>query len=146
MAFGSELGSSRISSSAGTATRPDVAVVVPAAGVYGNVPRLVAAGFASRFALDFEAVDDLQLAIEMTLRSVRIQGDRAIVSFDEEPERVVVTIGPVAQGSLEQRLRDGNDEESELRAFLAHLVDEVETTLEPIPAVVLRKRHPLSAT
>ena len=144
MATGSELDSSLVSST--PVTVPAVAtVVVPAAGLFGNVPRLVAAGFASRFSLDFEAVDDLQLAIEMTLRSVQIEGDRAVVTFGQDLDCLVVSIGPVSRGSFAQRLRDGNDGEIELKSFLEHLVDEADATLEPVPAIVLRKRHTLSA-
>ena len=144
MASGPELESSRISSRPDTA--PDVvATVIVPTGSFGNVPRLIAAGFASRFSLDFEAVDDLQLAIEMTLRSVQIDGRRAFVTFGRDLDFLIVTVGPVSRGSLAQRLRDGNDGEIELKAFLEHLVDEADTTLEPLPAVVLRKRHTLSA-
>ena len=49
-----------------------VSIALPVDG-YVNVARLVTAGLGSQLEFGFEAIDDLQLAIELALRSVLAQ-------------------------------------------------------------------------
>ncbi len=59
-------------------TADSVTITVPVDG-YEKVVRLVSAGLASRLGFGFETVDDLQLAIELVLRSMPVArrlGDR----------------------------------------------------------------------
>ena len=57
-----------------------MSIELPARG-FVNVVQLVIGGFVSRLALGFEAVDDLQLAVELILRSIAVEGGRATLSL-----------------------------------------------------------------
>ena len=56
-------------------TADAVTIVLPREG-YEKVVRLVAAGVVSRLGFGYETVDDVQLAIELVLRSVPGGGDQ----------------------------------------------------------------------
>jgi len=105
---------------------------------YVGVARLVAAGFAARLDLRYEAVDDLQTAIETVLRSAFRPGDHATVAISSGGGSLAVAIGPVAPGALKRRFheRDGVDG-MDLDGLLGRLVDSVTVESEPISSIVL---------
>src|SRR5437588_7307855 len=78
-----------------------VSVVLPAQG-YVNVARLVATGFASQLGLGFEAVDDLQLAVELVLRTVPAEGGRVRVTLASDADGLNVVLGPYAPQAAER--------------------------------------------
>ena len=57
-----------------------MSIVLPVDG-YVHVARLVTAGFGSQLEFGFEAIDDLQLAIELALRSVPANDGRATIQL-----------------------------------------------------------------
>jgi len=73
-------------------SRNAVSISLPVEG-FVNVARLVTAGFGSQLDLGFEAIDDLQLAIELALRSVPARDGSATValSSDESGLTAIVT-------------------------------------------------------
>jgi RNA polymerase sigma-B factor len=80
-----------------------VSVVVPARR-YTDVVRLVVAGFVSRM-LGFEAVDDIQLALEAIVRSVAPDGTHVRVSLARDGEWLTLAVGSFQLDELERRLR-----------------------------------------
>jgi hypothetical protein len=119
-----------------------IVVTLPAAG-YENVARLITGGLASRLDFGFEAVDDLQLAVELVLRSLPARRGAATVAFSEDGACLWIEITPAAGVSLDRRLdRDGNGEGVELGASLRRLVDAVALSDGSEPAVVLTKALP----
>lgn len=119
--------------------RNSVSVVLPVAG-FANVARLVTAGFVSQLAFGFEAVDDLQLAIELVLRSLPLQGTSARVTLASDEDGVTVSVGTFEEHSVERGLRDVVRDGLDLRTTLGRLADSVEIVEVGAPAVVLRKR------
>jgi hypothetical protein len=111
-------------------------IVLPAQG-FENVVRLVLAGYSSRLSLGFEALDDLQLAVELALRSLPLAGGRATVTLERPGGELTVTIGPFAAATLERRLEELTPEGIDLASLLRRLVDTVETS---DATLVLRKR------
>src|SRR5579862_2390020 len=79
-----------------------VTLTLPVEG-YENVARLVSGGLASRLDFGFEAVDDLQLAIELVLRSLPSRLGTVDVSLVDQDGALTVVIGPVGSLSLDQR-------------------------------------------
>jgi hypothetical protein len=119
-------------------TEPSVQIAFPA-GEYMAVARLVAGGFATRLNFGFDAVDDLQLAIETLLRSAFAPSAQATMSIASDGESLVVSIGPVDASAVGRMLYGANGSEGiELGALLAQLVDGVTTAPTPVPSVVLR--------
>jgi hypothetical protein len=116
-----------------------LSVVLPVEG-FGNVARLVTAGFVSQLAFGFETIDDLQLAVELLLRSVPVQGTHATVALASGADGLTVTVGTFEAGAVGRQLnaivRDGID----LRTYLGRLADSVEVVESGSPSVVLRKR------
>jgi hypothetical protein len=120
-----------------------VIVTLPTAG-YENVARLITGGLASRLDFGFEAVDDLQLAVELVLRSLPARKDAATLAFSEDGDCLWIEITPADGISLERRLeRDGDG--VELGASLRRLVDAVALSVGSEPAVVLTKALPARA-
>jgi hypothetical protein len=118
-----------------------VVMTLPIDG-YENVARLVTGGLASRLQFGFETVDDIQLAIELVLRSVPGRNGMVTVSLLDDGTNLVVEIGPVGALTLEQPLRALDGSGMELGASLERLVDSVELRAEPSPTVVLRRTLP----
>jgi hypothetical protein len=118
-----------------------VEVTLPVDG-YENVARLVTAGLASRLDFGFETIDDLQLAIELVLRSIPDRSGCATVSLASDGSRLTVEVWPLAGLRLEQPLRALDGAGLELGASLERLVDAVELKQSPEEVVVLRKRLP----
>jgi hypothetical protein len=125
----------------GVVGRDPVAITLPVEG-YENVARLVTGGLAARLEFGFETVDDIQLAIELVLRSIPAREASTTVSFLHDGQSLWVEIGPVLGLTLEQPLRALDGGGMELGASLERLVDSVELQAEPEPSVVLRKALP----
>lgn len=102
---------------------------------YVGVARLVAAGVASRFDLDYAHVDDLQLATETLVRMVLGSGSTpATVTVETDEEALYVVVGPASPEVLQRRLRDAG----ELRMVLERLVDGVAERTVPDRSIALR--------
>lgn len=127
-------------------TRPDVTadsvtITVPVDG-YEKIVRLVSAGLASRLGFGFESVDDLQLAIELVLRSVPARGGSATVRMTSDGRELAIAIAPVGSLTLEQSLQPLDGAGVGLGASLERLVDVVELRSEPQSTVILVKALP----
>ncbi|HEY4348326.1 MAG TPA: hypothetical protein VGM80_12120 [Gaiellaceae bacterium] len=118
-----------------------IVITLPVSG-YENVARLVTGGLASRFEFGFETVDDLQLAIELVLRSVPDRDSTVTVSLFDDGRSLTVEIEPVPGLRLEQPLRALDGGGMELGSSLERLIDSVELRVAPAPTVVLCKRLP----
>jgi hypothetical protein len=122
-------------------TADSVTITVPVDG-YEKIVRLVSAGLASRLGFGFESVDDLQLAIELVLRSVPSRGGSATVRMTSDGRELSIAIAPVGSLTLEQSLQPLDGAGVGLGASLQRLVDTVELRLEPERTVVLVKSLP----
>jgi hypothetical protein len=126
-------------------TADPVTLSLPIEG-YENVARLVSGGLASRLDFGFEAVDDLQLAIELVLRSLPARTGSVDISLVDQGGSLTVVIGPVGSLSLEQRLRPLDGAGVELGRSLSRLVDSVEIAPGPDgPTALLAKKLPAQA-
>jgi hypothetical protein len=118
-------------------TKPFVTIELPTYD-YVGVARLVAAGVATRLDLPFDAVDDLQLALETVLRSAFASEDRAVIGIASNGLTLSVSVGPVAPSVLKQRLHDRDAlGDMDVGAMLGRLVDGVTVETEPLPSIVL---------
>jgi hypothetical protein len=116
-----------------------VSISLPVDG-YVNVARLVTAGFGSQLAFGFEAIDDLQLAIELALRSVPVHDGYATVSLTSDREGLTVTVSGSEGQPIDRQFPDGG-EGLDLLSCLGRLVDTVDILSGAAPAVVLRKNR-----
>ncbi len=110
---------------------------------YENVARLVTGGLASRLDFGFETVDDLQLAIELVLRSLHRHDEAVTLSLIDDGHSLQMEISPVGDLSLSQPLGPLEGAGVELGVSLERLVDSA--LLVPGPdgsAVVLTKTLP----
>lgn len=105
---------------------------------YVNVARLVTAGFGSQLEFGFEAIDDLQLAIELALRSVPAHDGYATVALSRDESGLTITVSGSEGQPLDPRFPDAG-EGLDLLSCLGRLVDSVDVVAGPAPAVVLRK-------
>jgi hypothetical protein len=122
-------------------TADSVTITVPVDG-YEKVVRLVSAGLASRLGFGFETVDDLQLAIELVLRSVPSRGGSATVRMASDGQSLSIAIASVGTLTLEQALQPMDGAGVALGASLERLVDAVELRAEPEPTIILVKSLP----
>ena len=122
-------------------TADSVTITVPVDG-YEKVVRLVSAGLASRLGFGFESVDDLQLAIELVLRSVPSRGGSATVRMTSDGRALSIAIAPVGSLTLEQTLQPLDGAGVGLGASLERLVDTVELRSGPESSVILVKSLP----
>jgi hypothetical protein len=120
-------------------SRNAVSIALPVDG-FVNVARLVTAGFGSQLELGFEAIDDLQLAIELALRSVPAREGYATVALESDDSGLTVIVTGSEGRSLDRRLPDGADG-LDLLSCLGRLVDSVDVVDGTAPAVVLRKNR-----
>jgi hypothetical protein len=120
-----------------------VSVAVPA-GRYTEVVRLVVGGFVSRI-LGYEAVDDVQLALEAVVRAVPVDGTHIRVSLANDGSWLTVAVGGFEAGTIEQRLGRVVNDDIELGSLLGHLVDTVEVDDGARGSIVMRKRLPSRA-
>ena len=82
-----------------------IALEAPLDAVFGPVVRLIVGGIAERADFGFEAMDDLQLAIERLLAEAGSDG-RVSMTFDLVPGRIRVRIGPLNVEGLAEALQD----------------------------------------
>jgi hypothetical protein len=122
-------------------TADAVTITVPVDG-YEKVVRLVSAGLASRLGFGFETVDDLQLAIELVLRSVPARGGSATVHMASDGRALSIEIGPANGLALDQALHPLDGAGVGLGASLERLVDSVELRTDLESTVVLVKSLP----
>lgn len=116
-----------------------VSVVVPS-GAYTDVVRLVTAGFVSQIGFGFEAIDDVQLAIELLLHSVPAQGERVTVTLASSAAGLKATVTSFDEGALRRHLGGDDSTPLDLISVIQRLVDSVEVVEGPEAAVVLRKQ------
>lgn len=90
-----------------------VALEAPLDGAFGPVVRLIVGGIAERAHFGFEAMDDLQLAIERLLAEAGPSG-RVTMGFDVLPGRIRVRIGPLHEAGLTEALQDPGSASSHL--------------------------------
>jgi len=97
---------------------------VPLDDAFGGVIRLVAGGIAEQASFGFEAMDDLQLALERLLAETGEQ-ERVEIAFEIGDDGVRALIGPVAEGRLSTVLGepDGGTGTLGLRRVLSAVVD-----------------------
>jgi hypothetical protein len=116
-----------------------VSVVLPVEG-FTNVARLVTGGFGAQLALGFDAIDDVQLAIEVVLRALPVRGTHATLALESDADALTITVGPFEEYAIEAGLDDVFRDGLGLRTYLGRLVDSVEVLDAAPPAVVLRKK------
>ena len=120
-------------------SRNAVSIALPVEG-FVNVARLVTAGFGSQLELGFEAIDDVQLAIELALRSVPVRDGTATVALSSDESGLTVIVSGSEGAPLDRRFPDSADG-LDLLSCLGRLVDHVDFVDEGTPAVVLRKNR-----
>ncbi len=84
-----------------------IALEAPLDETFVPVVRLIVGGIAERADFDFEAMDDLQLAIERLLAEAGSEG-RVSMTFDLAPGRIRARIGPLQEAALAGALQDGD--------------------------------------
>lgn len=104
-----------------------------------DVARCVTAAVASDLDLGFEAVDDVELAVELVLRAGVVTSGSATITLEVDEERLTVAIGSPDGGIAEERLRTVVGDGIALGEALGRLVDEVKVVSEPAPALLLCK-------
>lgn len=82
-----------------------VALEAPLDGAFGPVVRLIVGGVAERADFGFEAMDDLQLAIERLLAEAGAEG-QVRLSFELKGDGIRTRIGPLAERGLAEALQD----------------------------------------
>ncbi len=82
-----------------------IVLAAPLDETYGPVVRLIVSGIAERADFGFEAMDDLQLAIERLLAEAGSDG-RVSMTFDLVPGRIRTRIGPLREAGLAGALQD----------------------------------------
>jgi hypothetical protein len=122
----------------GTAFERPVSLSLPVEG-FVDVARLVVGGAASQFTLGFEAIDDIQLAVETILRAGLVDGDRATLELASDAKSLTITVGPIRPSALGQPIVDADRRTINPIALLGQLVDSAESRHEPTPALILRK-------
>jgi hypothetical protein len=91
---------------------------------FQGVVRLVVGGIAEQANFGFEAMDDLQLAIERLLAETETDG-RVKISFELSDGAVRTRIGPLREGSLIAALQESNGDTTtlSLARILSAVVD-----------------------
>lgn len=115
-----------------------VSLTVPVEG-FADVARRVLGGVAGMADLDFEAVDDLQLALEVVLRSRVVVGDTARITIAGNPTGLTVRVAEVDATSARRRLHAEPGSRLALGDVLERVVDGVDVTRGPLPELVLHK-------
>lgn len=81
-----------------------IAVEAPLGEAFAGVVRLIVGGIAERADFGFEAMDDLQLAIERLLAEAGSDG-RVSMGFELAPGRIRARIGPLGELGLSGALQ-----------------------------------------
>jgi anti-sigma regulatory factor (Ser/Thr protein kinase) len=129
---------------------PDViALTVPSDPRYGVVARVVVGGLAARLDLSYEALDDLQLAVESVLAAERLPAaDELTIEVAVDAGRLELAVGPVPPDAAERELATSADAERGaigLATILRAVVDGVEVVdRDGGRWLVLVKRVPVS--
>ena len=92
---------------------------------YTDVVRLVVGGFVSRM-FGFEALDDIQLAVEAVVRSIPPDGTHVRVSLAHDDQWLTVAVGSFRPEEVERRLVEVVNDGIPLDSLLQRLVDTVE--------------------
>ena len=77
----------------------------PLAGAFRPVVRLIVGGVAERADFGFEAMDDLQLAVERLLVEAGLDG-QVVMSFELRGDSIRTRVGPLKEGGLAKALQD----------------------------------------
>jgi hypothetical protein len=109
-------------STAGAPERIDLDT--PLAGAFQPVIRLIIGGIAERVDFGFEAIDDLQLAVERLLAEAG-PGGTVHLSFEVGDGRIRTRVGPLRERAIADALRDGDAPPGELtlKRILQTVVD-----------------------
>ena len=91
-----------------------ISISFPVGDRFRSVSTLVLGGIGTRLDLPYERMDDLQLAVLSLLDAV--EGDEATVDVEAAEGTVVVTVGP---------LREGSARDPGLQRVVSRLVDDV---------------------
>jgi hypothetical protein len=84
-----------------------IVLAAPLDETYGPVVRLIVSGITERADFGYEAMDDLQLAIERLLAEAGSDG-RVSMTFDLVPGRIRTRIGPLREAGLADALQDAD--------------------------------------
>ena len=82
-----------------------ISIDAPLEGAFRPVVRLIVGGIAERANFGFEAMDDLQLAIERLLVESGSDG-RVNLSFELRDDAIRTRIGPLRERGLKEALQD----------------------------------------
>lgn len=119
-----------------------VELSIPNERRFFHIARLLFGGAASRLDMGYEAVDDVQLAIESLLAAGLCDGPEITLEIAVEQQNLSLWIGPFDADALAARLRDDGNALSFDR-LLGQLVDSAEpTTRENRTGLLLLKRLP----
>jgi hypothetical protein len=94
-----------------------ILLTIPAEDRFRSVATMVLGGIGARLELSYERMDDLQLAVSSAL--VAASEELVTMKVDAGEERVLVSVGPLVDGSASDR---------GLLLVLERLVDSVETS------------------
>jgi hypothetical protein len=114
-----------MSDSALSESAQKVTLTIPGQRRFVGIVRLFVGGLAARLDLGYEAMDDLQLALESVLRKAEL-GEVVTLEAQLEGEGVSILAGPFASNPLTRR---GPGDELELERLLAALVAGNEPTM-----------------
>jgi hypothetical protein len=118
-----------------------ISLTLPADPRYATVARIVVGGLAARLNLSYEALDDLQLAVETLLGEEQILGgDQVTMDLDVEEGTLGIVIGPIDTEVARSALDSGGP--LSLRVVLAAVVDETVVD-ETTQTLRLRKAVPM---
>jgi hypothetical protein len=105
-------------------TADRILLEAPLDGAFGPVVRLIVGGVAERADFGFEAMDDLQLAIERLLAEAGAEGEVKL-SFELRDDGIRTLVGPLRERGLAEALQDrvGTRETLPLGRILTTVVD-----------------------
>jgi hypothetical protein len=102
-----------------------ITLTIPGERRFIGIARLFVGGLAARLDLGYEAMDDLQLALESVLRKAEL-GPEVTLEAHVEGESISLLAGPFGSDPLEAPV--GQGESLELERLLAALVAGAEST------------------
>jgi hypothetical protein len=103
-----------------------VTLTIPGRLRFVGIARLFVGGLAARLDLGYEAMDDLQLALESVLRKAEL-GDEVTLEAHVEDEGLSILVGPLRRDPLDTG-DPPHPERLELERLLAALVAGTEST------------------
>lgn len=101
-----------------------IEIEAPLEAGYEGVIRLIVGGIAEQASFGFEAMDDLQLAIERLLAETAGEG-QVRISFEVSDQSIRTRVGPLREQRLAEVLQtpDGDTGTLSLRRILSTVVD-----------------------